>query len=153
MVLVGYFCPVVSALHPVARSPPLFSLVERRQEALQCLAQLRGGSESEEAAEEAAYRGWHALYARFRQLATALAVGLDRLWAGRLPEALLLLAGACALNEALQGGPPPAGPKARHLGLDPRLLDHCRRLALLVGASHLARRATGRNSVGWGVAL
>ncbi|KAM7314595.1 ubiquitin carboxyl-terminal hydrolase 25 isoform X1 [Ixodes scapularis] len=115
--------------HPDLEGDPTGRLL--RQEALQCLAQLRGGSESEEAAEEAAYRGWHALYARFRQLATALAVGLDRLWAGRLPEALSLLAGACALNEALQGGPPPAGPKARHLGLNPRLLDHCRRLALL----------------------
>ncbi|CAN7980682.1 unnamed protein product [Ixodes pacificus] len=115
--------------HPDLEGDPTGKLL--RQEALQCLAQLRGGSESEEAAEEAAYRGWHALYARFRQLATALAVGLDRLWAGRLPEALSLLAGACALNEALQGGPPPAGPKARHLGLNPRLLDHCRRLALL----------------------
>lgn len=115
--------------HPDLEGDPTGKLL--RQEALQCLAQLRAGSESEEAAEEAAYRGWHALYARFRQLATALAVGLDRLWAGRLPEALSLLAGACALNEALQRGPPPAGSKARYLGLDPRLLGHCRRLALL----------------------
>ncbi|CAN7983846.1 unnamed protein product, partial [Ixodes hexagonus] len=116
--------------HPDLDRDPTGKLL--RQEALRCLEHLRGGSsDSEEAEEEATYRGWHALYVRFRRLATVLAVGLDRLWAGRLPEALSLLSGACVLNEALLRGPPPAGPQARHLGLDPRLLAHCRRLALL----------------------
>lgn len=102
-----------------------------RQEALLCLEQLRGNSESEEAEDEVAYRSWHGLYVRFRRVVAALAVGLDRLWAGRLSEALSLLSGACILNDALLKGPPPAGPQAKHLGLDARLVGHCRRLALL----------------------
>lgn len=81
---------------------------------------------------EAVYRGWHQLYSRFRRLATALTLGLENLWNGRLRPAVHLLGGACALNEALLAKPPPAEPHAQHLGFDPRVLAYCRRSALLV---------------------
>lgn len=110
-----------------------------RQEALRWLSELSPVGAAGDVETEAVYRGWHQLYSRFRRLATALTLGLENLWNGRLRPAVHLLGGACALNEALLAKPPPAEPHAQHLGFDPRVLAYCRRSALLALNEHCAQ--------------